>query len=117
LAFPTVLGDNTYLNVVLDEKQVKLLDAKGWNADVVECYTFIKYQLDGDKLVVWAIDDKAKEQAIKDGKIKGVAEKDKPAIFTDTAENVDRFITNAGDTLWDTKKPGRFERGEAVRKR
>ena len=36
LACPTVLGNKSYLNVVIDPKQVKLLDEKGWKSEVVE---------------------------------------------------------------------------------
>jgi hypothetical protein len=110
LAYSTVLGGKTYLNVVIDAEQVKRLDEKGWKSNAVECYTFVKYRLDGDKLVAWAIDEMAKEQAIKSGKIKGIIPKDDKAdTFTDTTENVARFVANAPDTLW-KKEPGRFER-------
>ena len=88
LAYPTDLGGKTYLNVVLDPKQVERLDAKGWQTGVVESYTFVKYQLNGDKLVIWLIDEKAKQQAITSGKIKGVVEKNRPAKFTDATENM-----------------------------
>jgi len=113
LIFPAVIGDKTYLNVILggDKKLAKRLDEKGWNSDAVECYTFLKYQFDGDKLVVWLIDEKAKEQAIKSGKVKGVVERDM-GKFTDTSENVARFVAGAGDSLWNTKEPGRCERIE-----
>ncbi len=113
-AFPTVLGGKTYLNVVDDEKQVKLMEEKGWKAGVVKSYTFVKYQLDGDTLLVWGIDEAAKEQAIKSGKIKGLTPWNGVASFTDTTENVGRFIANANDSLWDTKErfwfSGRLER-------
>jgi hypothetical protein len=81
-----------------------------------DAYTFVKYKLDGNKLTVWAIDEKAKEQAIKDGKVKGIIEASKPAKFTDTAETVARFVAEAGDSLWNTKEPGQFERVEAAKK-
>jgi hypothetical protein len=118
LAFPTVLGDKTYLNMVLDEKQVKRLGEKGWKAEVVDSYTFLKYQADGDKLVVWAMDEEAKERAIKGGKVKGVIVDRgnfKTTKFTDTTENVARFVAEAGDSLL-SKEPFRFERVEVVKK-
>lgn len=105
LAYSTILGNKTYLNVVIDEKQVKVLDAKGWKPEAVKSYTFLRYKLDGNKLTVWGIDETAKEKAIKSGKIKGVIEKDQPARFTDTSENVAHFIGDAGDGLWYTKEP------------
>ena len=114
LVFPTVLGGKTYLNVVGDVEQVKHLDEKGWKTDVVEAYTLVKYQLNGDKLEVWLIDEAAKEKAITSGKIKGVNPWNEAARFTDTTENLGRFIANANDSLWDTKERiwdgGRLER-------
>ena len=111
LAYPTVLGDKTYLNVVLLEpEEIKRLGEKGWNADAVDSYTFLKYQVDGDKLLVWLIDDAAKKRAITEGKIKGVIVPNKPAMFTDTADKVARFVAEAGDGLWDMKNPERLER-------
>jgi hypothetical protein len=117
LAFPTVLGDRTYLNVAMasDEKQLKRLDEEGWKTDLVDCYMFLKYQLDGDKLVLWVINAKAMERAIKSGKVEGVIEKDMPK-FTDTTENVTRFVTDAGDGLWDTSEPMRLARVEMPKK-
>jgi hypothetical protein len=109
LAFPTVIADKIYLNVIYDKKQVQLLDEKGWKADVVASYTLFKCQIDGDKLVVFFMDEEAKEKAIKDGKIKGV-HGNNTSTFTDSSENVARFITTADASLWDTKEPGRFER-------
>src|SRR5208337_1470992 len=40
LIFPTVLGDKTYLNVILggDEKLLKSLDEKGWKSVAVDNY-------------------------------------------------------------------------------
>ena len=99
LAFPTVLGDKTYLNVVWGGR-VKVLDAKGWNADEVDSYTFVKYRVDGDKLAMWIVNEKAKKQAIDGGKVKGVAEANKPATFTGTTEEVARFVAEAGDSLF-----------------
>ena len=112
LAFSTVIRDKTYLNLVLDgdRKLVKNLDEKGWKEVEVNCYTFLKYQIDGDKLVVWIMDEDAKQKAISSGKVKGAKEPDQPAGFTDSTENVARFVAAAGDSLWNTKEPGRFER-------
>jgi len=112
LAFPTVLGDKTYLNIVSDVEQVNHLDESGWKAVEVESYTFLKYQFDGDKLVMWPINEDAKKRAIKEGKVKGAVRK-QTSKFTDTTENVARFVAGAGDSLWNTKVPVRFERIEA----
>jgi len=109
LFFPTVIGDKTYLNLVLNNKLVTRLVEKGWKAVEVDSYTFLKYQVDGDKLLLYVIDEKAKQKAIKSGKVKGTLEKN-PAKFTDTTENLARFVAEAGDSLWHMKEPGRFER-------
>jgi len=110
LVFPTVLGDKTYLNVVLgkDDKLLKSLDEKGWKAADVDSYTFYKYKFDGDKLVLLGIDAEAKKTAITSGKVKGTVENNS-AKFTDSSENLARFVKEAGDSLWD-KTPGQLER-------
>jgi hypothetical protein len=113
LVFPTALGANTYLNVI-DEGQAKLLKEKGW--DGVGRYLFLKYEREGDTLLLWAMDDDAKKRAIQEGKIKGVIEK-RPNSFlsdrvtlTDTTENVARFVTRAGDSLFEKDATMRLER-------
>ena len=120
LAYPTVLGGKTYLNVVIDQKQVKRLDENGWEPNAVECYTFVKYRLDGDKLVMWTINEPAKGTAIKSGKIKGIKtgklDMEDLYRFTDTTENVAHFVANAPDSLWD-KLPGQLERVKMATKR
>jgi hypothetical protein len=109
LAFPTAIGNKTYLNVVLGETQIQLLDKEGWKADMVTSYMLLKYQLDGDKLVVFFMDAGAKVKAIKTGKIKGTVENNS-ATFTDTTENLAKFVAEAGDSLWNTSEPGQLER-------
>lgn len=118
LAFSTTIGKNDYLNLVLDlqRKAIRTMDENGWKADAVAAYTLMKYHVDGNRLVVWAIDEGAKERAIKSGKIKGRAEPRKSAQFTDTTENVARFVGEAGDRLFGTEQPGRFERVEVGKK-
>ena len=88
---------------------IKHLDEKGWKAVEVDSYTLYKYKFDGDKILVYGMDGEAKQKAIKSGKIKGTIE-DNSAKFTDTTENVARFVKEAGDSLWATKEPGRLER-------
>jgi len=112
LLFPTVVEGKTYLNVVIDgdKKQVRRLNDKGWKADLVDSYTFLRYQEDGDKLTAWVIDEDAKQKAIRGGKIKGVEQANRPARFTDTIDNLVRFVAGAGDSLWNTKEPAHFER-------
>ena len=78
LIFPTVLGGKTYLNL-LDgtPQQVKRLLEKGWKPETVQSCFLLKYQVEGDKLLVWRMDANAKERAIKVGKIKGLIEEKK----------------------------------------
>ena len=111
-AFATAIGSGTYLNVVLDgdKKLVAGREEKGWKAVEADSYKFFKYQFDGDKLVMWLMDDASKRKAIEGGKVKGGQEPNRPAKFTDTTENVARFVAEAGDSLWDMKDPLRFER-------
>ena len=99
LLFPTTLDGKTYLNVTGGkEEQIKLIEEKGWKA--VDSYFIFKYKVEGDKLLVWVMDGDAKKGAIESGKIKGVIEKNKPAKFTDTTENLARFVAQPGDTLF-----------------
>jgi len=111
LMFPTSLGGNTYLNVIRGkEEQAKALEEKGWKA--VDSYFICKYQVDGDKLLIWFMDRDAKKRAIETGRIKGVIEKRKFATtvkFTDTTENLARFVAQESDSLF-SKEPIRLER-------
>lgn len=116
LMFPSVLADKNYLNVIAATGQRDTVsEEKGWNADAVDCYWLFKYQVDGDKLVMWGTDEKAKRQAINGGKIKGVIENCKPAKLTDTTENVACFVAGKGDGLFSIE-PFRLEKvGSGVR--
>jgi hypothetical protein len=117
LIFPTILGEDHCLSVVMiDPEQTMRVYNEGWKAVAFDTFTFFKYQVDGDKIVAWAIDGDAKEQAIKDNKIKGVIEEDAPGKFTDTTENLVRFITDAGDSLWDREPVMQLERVEIAKK-
>jgi len=118
LMFPTTLDGKTYLNITSGkEGQVKLIEEKGWKA--VDAYFIFKYKVEGNELLVWVIDGDAKKRAIESGKIKGVIEKKKFATtvkFTDTTENMARFVAQAGDTLY-PNKPIRLERIEGAGKK
>lgn len=111
LAFPTVLAGKTYLNVSLFRapKQDTLVNETGWKPGPEHNYAFVRYQVDGDKLATCPINDEAKGQAIKDGKIKGVIGPDNAATFTDTTENIARFVREAGDNLF-AKEPFQLTR-------
>jgi hypothetical protein len=117
LMFPTVLGKTAFLNVGIDgsshqQSAVDCLKQEGWKPGVLEIYSILKYCIEGDTLLLWTMAEDAKEQAITSGKIKGdVPEKGKigSSHFTDTTENVARFVAAAGDGLFE-KEPMRLER-------
>jgi hypothetical protein len=109
LMFPTVVADKTYLNVINSKALRELSNANRWNAEAVDSYCVLRYQVEGDKLTIWYMDGAAKKRAIEQGKIKGVIEKDKPAEFTDTTENLVRLVTEAGDGLF-AKTPVKLQR-------
>jgi hypothetical protein len=67
---------------------------------------------DGDKLLMLGINEDAKKKAIADGRIKGTVD-DNSAKFTDTTENLARFVEDAGDGFWNAKAPMRLERVDA----
>ena len=111
LIFPTTLGANTYLNIIDNPKQIELLEEKGWDAKIAS-FVFAKYQVEGDTLKVRLTDEDAKTKAIRDGKIKGEVETGHgptTSHFTDTTENVARFVTSAGDSLF-SEGTNRLER-------
>ena len=110
LILPTVIGGKSYLNVIWRKQYVNTLNENGWKADAVNSYMLVKYQFDGDKLVVWTMDEHAKAKAIENGEVTGLPSRIDPnSSFTDTTENVARFVKEAGDSLW-TKEPVQFER-------
>jgi hypothetical protein len=105
LLFPTTIGKQTYLNVCDGkEPQVKLLEDKGWTAETLAGYLIFRYQVAGDTLTVQWMDGDAKKRAVEAGKIKGKIEKDQDGNdrthFTDTAENLTKFVTTAGNELF-----------------
>ena len=114
LVFPTTIGDKTYLNVAdTTPSQLTLLEEKGWTDEAIKEYVLLRYQITGDTLSIQWMDSDAKKRAIEAGKIKGVIEKDQDrntrVHFTDTTENLAKFVAEAGDTLF-SKDVLRLER-------
>jgi hypothetical protein len=114
VVFPAKIGANSYLNLTgVDEPQIQLLRKKGWNSKAVG-FWILRYKLDGDTLTIWHMDDDAKTRAIEGGKIKGVIERNKigpdRVEFTDTTENLARFVASAGESLFSTDDVMRLER-------
>jgi hypothetical protein len=108
------IGDKHYLNVSEAEpSQLKSLEEKGWTDETFNKYLILRYQITGDVLTIQLIDQEAKKRAVEAGKIKGAVEKDKdgnPRVhFTDTTENLAKFVTAAGDDLF-SKDMLRLER-------
>ncbi|MGA2068879.1 MAG: hypothetical protein ABSG86_28190 [Thermoguttaceae bacterium] len=115
--FPTVQGKTAYLNFgeswTTAGHPIDELKKNGWKAGAVESYSIFKYRIEGDTALVWGMDEHAIRRAIEAGKIKGETEKsdagDGSVRFTDTTENVARFVAAAGDGLFE-KQPLRLER-------
>ena len=114
LVFPSTIGDKTYLNVTSGQKpQFRLVEERGWSPETVNTYSIFRYQFTGDVLTVQWFDSEAKKRAVEAGKIKGKVEKDQDGNarvhFTDTTENLAKFVTEAGDDLY-SKDVVRLER-------
>ena len=110
LIFPTVLRDKTYLNVARGKNDAlisNLLKEHGYAVEAVgDGYTFYKYVFDGDKLLVYGIDEKAQQKAIESGKVKGTVTRSEKTVnckLSDTSEDLARFVKEAGDDLFSTK--------------
>lgn len=111
LAFPTSLGKNRYLNVVVtDEDDLERLNKDGWNPKWVQGYFILKYRIQDDALTFWNMDQDAKRRAIEAGKIKGeIGKKDsaigQSACFTDTPEKLASLLESAESDKLFSKLP------------
>lgn len=106
----TPVLDITHWNVTDGkDEQMKLLEDKGWTAETVAAFLLLRYQITGSTLTVQWIDGEAKKRAVETGKIKGKIEKDQDgnarAMFTDTTENLAKFVAEAGDDLFSKYVP------------
>jgi hypothetical protein len=116
LFFCSEVGKTRFLNVVLAEHIDKLVES-GWNAKLVSGYLLFKYEVQGDTLNVWSVNDDAKRRAIQSGKIKGEFNSDKDGgdggnnfYFTDTSANIAALLASPdGANVFD-KKPVRYQR-------
>lgn len=114
LLSPTTLGDKTYFSLAeMKPPQLVRLEETGWTTEAVRGYLILRYQISGDAMTIQWIDGEAKRKAIEAGKIKGVIQKDRngatPVHFTDTTENVAKFVAKEGDALF-SKDVLRLER-------
>jgi hypothetical protein len=117
LAFCSIVGGKHCLNVIHEPKEVQLMAEKGWKPEAVSCYTFLKYEIDGDKLTMWLADEQAKQKAVGAGagKLKGEY-RNNLWFLTDTTENIARYVAAAGDDFWDAHDPCKCERVKPVKK-
>ena len=113
LIFPTTLGNSAYLNLTDGkEEQIKRIEENGWKPESMDSFILFKYKIEGDTLLAWGMDGEAKKRAIESKKIQGTIEKQdsgEKVRFTDTTENLARFVAGAGDSLW-SKDVLRLER-------
>lgn len=72
--FPTTIGDNTFLNVVLIGKDDKDRPTKG--------YVFLRYTIEHDHVLqMWMISQDEVAAAVRAGNLKGVVQEDKEPIM------------------------------------
>lgn len=110
LAFSTEIGKNHYLNIAfIEDKNLDQFDSAGWKPELVNGYLIVKYQVQDDTLIVWAMDPKMKRQAIADEKLKGTIDKN-AVFFTDTPKNLAAFLADPQNDDFFTKTPTEYKR-------
>jgi len=111
LAFRSDIDGKSYLNIAgVTQEQLESIRENGWQANMLDSYILLKYRVENDALLLWAMDKEAKKKAIQDGKIKGeIKEKFGGSVrFTDTTEDLAEFVAAAGDGLF-VDKPTQLE--------
>lgn len=113
ILFTTNIGGSNYLNVAgMKPEQLTQIQEKGRQANLVDTYFLLKYQLKDDSLLAWPVDDIAQKKAIRSGKVKGETKKtdDETATkFTDTTKNLARLVADTKGKLF-SETTHRFER-------
>lgn len=117
--FPTVLGKETFLNVVMVGK-----DTQG---HPTKSYMILRYKFTNDHVLhMWMLSDEKAAAAVRTGKLKGLIKDNGPALgqpgrrdfdvtLQDTSGNVARFIQGSDlDDLFNNKLNG-FYRVSATR--
>ena len=77
-----------------------------------DSYFILKYRVERNVLLAWPMNNEEKKKAIETGKIKGKIHDDNGgtvARFTDTTQNLAKFVAAADSSLF-SDKPLRFER-------
>jgi hypothetical protein len=104
VAFPSDIDGKSYLNVAgATQEQLTSIQENGWQADMLDSYILVKYRVEDDALLLWATNKDAKKKAIQGGKIKGEIKEGDGGTrirFTDTTENLAKFVAAAGDALF-----------------
>ena len=112
LAFRSDINGKSYLNLAgATQEQLASIRENGWQADMLDSYILVKYRVEDDGLLLWAMNKEAKKKAIQDGKIKGEIKEGDGGTrirFTDTTENLAKFVAAAGDGLF-ADEPLRFK--------
>ena len=110
LMFSTTIGEHHFLNMIdIEQKDIEQIAKDGWKPELVKGYSFVKYNVQGDTLTVWGIDPDAKGKAIEAGKIKGTVDEN-TKTFTDTSENLSKFLAAPENADIFAKEPTRLER-------
>ncbi|MFA6013066.1 MAG: hypothetical protein WC799_23970 [Desulfobacteraceae bacterium] len=91
--FPTTMGNSCYMNIKTDDTNSKMIpdSSKGIGA---EDFYIAKYDISGDTLKIWFINNKIKD-AIISTELKGAVEKDMwsdTITLTDTAQKISEYI-------------------------
>ena len=100
IGFVSVVGGQDYFNVAnLSVLTTQLRGSKPEElAAAVERYDILKYEVNGDTMIVWAADQKFVKAAIESGKIKGHG-----STIDDSMENLNQFIESSPPALWGNK--------------
>jgi hypothetical protein len=101
IAFCSEIGGHSYLNLALSaQKQLGSIRTEGWKAGLLDSYILLKYEVDGDELLLWAMNKDAKEKAIEGGAIEGTIKDARSVRFTDTTATLADFVAAADDELF-----------------
>ncbi len=104
--FATQIGDDSYANAVMPfENQPQTADTTYW---------FIKYEVDGDDLKLWGINQDAVAGAIDVGQLQGTVEREdgrvQKVLLTDSSERIAAYLRDGGDAALFPDRPGVYHR-------
>jgi hypothetical protein len=100
-------------NVDLPASMSDAMKEEEWLKDR-DRFWFVKYEVDGDKLSLWLMDDDFVASAVKEGKLQGTAERTYPfwkIRLAESQEKLRRFVEqNADRGLFPTKRAENYKR-------